>query len=612
MRPLLSKIWRKLWTRSDRRKPWLWAEDHVHVDETSSMPGRWRSDNSPWVREVLEEFANPLVRELVVRCSAQSAKTQTLLVALFWAIKNAPGPVQWVMAAADEAKEFVRTRLNPEIRRCKPVNDLLGGREPGLTSTDFPSAALWITGANSKSKLQSNPKRYLFLDEVRNYPRFAYEMVKKRVRSFRNSITCTISTPDRVGDQVDRAYLQGDQRCWHFACPKCGHEQQLAFKQLKWDENEITRPNGQWDFDKLAETIRFECSACSHPLPDTPVNRRLIYAGRWIRMNPRASESKVSFTWNALLPIWVRWRDVVEEFITSYAVLKLGDHEPYKTFINETLGEAWEDRLKEVTDFGALEHRRGNYSLGDPCPEGWTPIMAIDVQQDHYRFVVRAFGPLGASRLIAFGKVIATATDEELDALPAKYGVAPGDTVIDSGHAAARVYRICMRNKWKAFKGNDSEYFTAKVKDEHGNEKTVRRLWVLSYVDPTLGMKSTGPRRPKPIKLYHWSNPGVKDVVAEWMKGLGPDWTIPSDDSAEMRDYISQVTAQKRVEQINAKGEVRYVWIQTRKDNHYGDCEEMIGVAAMAKKLVGRPPARPRQAAAEPVEESGFEEDGEN
>jgi len=573
------------------------------------MPGKWRSDNSPWVKGFLEAFSDPNVSELVTMCSAQSAKTQMVMVALFWAVAESPGPIQWVMAAADEAKEFARTRLIPEVLNCKPVAALLAS-EPGLTSIDFIGSAFLMTGANSKSKLQSNPKRYLFLDEVRNYPPGAYEMVRKRVRSFRNSKICTISTPDKTNDPVHRAYLDGNQQCWHFACPACGHEQQLHFRQFKWDKNETTRPEGRWDFDKLADTIRFECEKCAHPIKDTPSNRRMVCGGGWIAMNPDAPRNRVSFHWNAFLPPWVRWRDNVVEFITSYSVLKNGDHESYKSFINETLGEPWEDRLKEVTDFGALEHRRASYSLGEPTPDGWVPILSIDVQKDHYRYVCRAVGPLGASRLVAFGSVTATADDAELDALPGKLGVDAGNVCIDSGHAAARVYRICMRNGWKAFKGNDTEYFTAKINDADGHEKKVRRLWVLAYVDPALGMKSDGPRRPKPIKLFHWSNPGIKDVVAEWMAGLGPDWCIPNDDTEQMRDYISQVTAQRRVEQVDAKGTVRHVWMQTRRDNHYGDCEEMIAVAMLAKRLVGRSPGDPKPGKPAPAsaEATGYED----
>jgi phage terminase large subunit GpA-like protein len=552
------------------------------------MPGKWRSDNSPWVREILEVFADKSVNELSVMCAAQSAKTQTIMVAMLWAVKQDPGPIQWVMAAADEAKVFARTRLIPQIKGCAIVNDLLSGEEPGLTEINFPGAAFLLTGANSKSKLQSNPKRYLFLDEVRNYPPGAYEMVRKRVRAFWDSKICTISTPDLANDHVHRSYLAGDQRKWHFPCPSCGQLQQLAFAQLRWDEDDSTRPGGKWDFDKVAETIRFECVACGHRLTDTPTNRRMLCsAGRWVKSNPLAASNKVSFQWNALLPPWVKWRDIVEEFIVAHSVLKNGDYHPYKAFVNETLGEPWEDRLKEVTDFGALAHRVAPYRLGDAWPEEKVRILAVDVQRDHFRYVCRAWGPFGESRLIAFGRVD---SEGDLDALPASLGVSNVNVCVDSGHEAARVYRICARNRWKAFKGTANEYFAAK--DEDG--KPVRKLWSVTRADPALGMKAAPGPRPAPIKLYLWSNPSVKDMLAEWMSGLGPNWTIPDvTDPSELADYIAQVTAEKRVERVDARGFSQFDWVQVRRDNHYWDCELMIGVAALAQGLVGKHLVRP-------------------
>jgi phage terminase large subunit GpA-like protein len=596
------------WKPSDRRPPWQWCEDHVRVDETSPMPGKWRSDNSPWVKEPMEVFADSGVNELAIMCSAQSSKTQTIMNCMLWAVAQDPGPIQWVMAAADEAKVFARTRLIPMVKNCDAVAELLGGQEPGLTEINFPGAAFLLTGANSKSKLQSNPKRYLFLDEVRNYPPGAYEMVRKRVRAFWNSKICIISTPDKTNDHVHRAFLQGDQRRWHFACPHCGQLQQLEFKQLKWDENETTRPGGKWNFDAVAGTIRYECVGCHKPIGDTPANRKHIAAqGKWVKTNPNAPTNKVSFTWNAMLPPWVKWRDIVEEFITSFAVLKMGDHEPYKAFINETLGEPWEDRLKEFTDFGALEARRQPYALGSFQADGtfqfdkWelekTRMLAIDVQKDHYRYVCRAIGPHGSSRLVHFGRV---QTEAELDLLPAKLGVKPYNVLIDSGHETARVYRICSRNRWKAMKGTANEYFPGV--DDDGNR--IRRLWDVSMADPAIGTANQG--RVRPIRLYLWSNPSVKDVLAEWMAGLGADWTLPQTESGSMTEYMHQVTSEKRVEKVDAKGHSFFEWIQIRRDNHYWDCECMIAVGAMAAGLIGRPEeVRPKAAAVPKTEDDG-------
>ena len=67
------------------------------------MPGKWRSDNSPWVRELMEVFADNRVNTISVMCAAQSSKTQTIMNLLAWAACEDPGPAMWVMAAHDEA-----------------------------------------------------------------------------------------------------------------------------------------------------------------------------------------------------------------------------------------------------------------------------------------------------------------------------------------------------------------------------------------------------------------------------------------------------------------------------------------------------------------------------
>jgi phage terminase large subunit GpA-like protein len=570
--------WRSAWKPADRRPPWQWCEDNVRVDDTSPFPGKWRSDNSPWVREFMETFSRNDVSEIAVMCSAQSAKTQTIMCLLMWALKEDPGPTQYVMAAHDEVKTFSRTRLHPTIDNTPAVRELVQG-ELGISEMDFPGAALLLTGANSKSKLQSNPKRYLFLDEVRNYPPGAYEMVRKRVRAFWNSKVLVISTPGKVNDHVHRAFLDGDQRRWHFACPCCGQLQELSFKQLRWDTTEKTKPGGRWNFDEVYRTVRYE-GTCGCILKDEPATRlHIANVGRWIRTNPSAASDKVSFTWNAMLPPWVKWQKVVEEFIVSWKALKLGDHEPYKAFINETLGEPWEDRLKEYTDFGHLEARRREYAIGDAAPDELTRFLAVDVQKDHFRYVCRAFGPLGASRLIAFGRVD---TEGDLEALPVRLNVKAVNVMVDSGHEAPKVYRLCARNPgWKAFKGNGSEWF-------HGTDpvtdKPVRKLFSRSEADPGLGTRDQGRRK---IRLYLWSNPGIKDILAEHMLGLGPDWTIPNTNSPEMDDYLAQISSEKRIEKTDARGRVSYEWVQIRRDNHYWDCECMILVAAMISGAAG-------------------------
>ena len=560
------------------------------------MPGRWRSDISPWVKELMEVFADNRVTDISVMCSAQSSKTQTLLNLACWAISEDPGPAMWVMAARDEAKTFVRDRVKPTFDNCKPVFEAMLVSE--VLEFTFGGMPFYFTGAGSPSKLQSKPIRWLFLDEVRNYPKGALDTVLKRTRAFWNSRRVIISTPAEKDDAVHRAFLAGDQRMFHFACPKCGHIQPLDFGQMKGRNPETgaackfsevpgAREEGsKWDFEVLAEAIRYECAnkACKHLMRDQPADRKAIArSGRFVRMNPKAPRHRVSFHWNALLPPWVAWRSIVEEFANARAAARAGDLEPMRTFRTETEGLPWEDQLGAIDDYEFLEHRKADYDFGDVWSEAKIRFMAADRQEkggEHYWWVIREFGLGARSRLVAYGRCNTTA---ELEEIRRNYNVPVANAMIDSGFKASEVYRFCQATGWKAMKGDNAPYF---LHNEAKTGKPVRRAWRRSWVDPHLGTRLAG--RAKTIPLFTWANDPVKDMLAEMMMGLVGDWTIPRKVG---RDYMQQITAERREEHVDTKGRVSTFWKRVRRDNHMGDCENMILVGALVTKAIQ---ARPK------------------
>lgn len=89
--------------------------------------------------------------------------------------------------------------------------------------------------------------------------------------------------------------------------------------------------------------------------------------------------------------------------------------------------------------------------------------------------------------------------------------------------------------------------------------------------------------RVRPIPLFRWSNNGAKDMLAEMMRGLVGDWTLPHKIGT---DYLKQITAERREEKQDTKGRISYFWKQVRRDNHLLDCELMILVAAVVSKIV--------------------------
>lgn len=570
---LIERAARDAWRPIDRRPPWQWAEDNVVIDKTSPFPGKFRADTAPWTKDLMEVFADNRVSEISVMCSAQSSKTQTIMILLAWAIAEDAGPAMWVMAANDEAKTFCRTRLMPTLEQCPAIIPLLPTERGGIRSTeiDFASMPLIVNGANSKSKLQSKPIRWLFLDEVRNYPTGALEMVLKRTRAFWNARRVIISTPAMQHDEVHQAFLGGDQRHYYVQCPKCNGRFDLQWAQIKWDENDQTRPNGAWNFDKLAGTIRLECPKCEHRIHDKPQDRRkLADSGVWIAHNADAPSNKISYTWNAMLPPWVKWRDLVEEFLQANKSLTWHDHEKLKSFINESLGQPWEDSMKDIRDWTWLEGCKAEYSLRSTWGEEFRRFLSVDVQKDHLVYVCRAWAKGGASRLVDYGRVW---NWDELRQLIKDLGVDNDDVAIDTGYNASVVYQEIVKSnyRWKAFKGDGVHSYT---------HDGIRRCWTSSRADPAIGTSKQG--KLKPVKLFLWANHITKDTLAQHMRGDAAAWQLPQDVNSQ---YMDEITAEVREERVDAKGRISYEWVQVRRDNHALDCECMNLIAALITKI---------------------------
>lgn len=573
----------------DRRKVWEWAEDHVKAEPTSNFPGPWRSSTTPWAREPLEQLQVRHVRTITIKCAAQCAKTATMMVGALWVIDQDPGPLMWVMAAKDDCELFLRDRFGPSARDCETVREkIITELKDGFVFSTMP---LYFTGTGSDAKLQSKPIRWMFCDEVRNYPSGALEMLLKRVRTFENnSKVLIVSTPGKEKDHVDRAYLEGDQRVYHVPCPECGHFQPLKFEQMKWETSEKTKPGGKWNYDALAPTIRYECVACKARWKDGErLRRQLCTNGKFIALNPNASKSDVSFHFNALLPWNVSWRKTVEEFLKARAAAKSGDIKPMFAFVTETLGEAWKDELGIIDDFSFLEERKGDWKIGDAWPEEQFRMISADAQTaggEHYFYVCRAVGPGGRSRLVSYGRA---ETLEELEETRKALNVPTANAMIDTGdgNMTAKLYGFCLNYGWKAFKGDDVDGYI--VKDAKTG-KNVRKLWKISRVDPHQGKSLAGRYT---IPLYRFSNEGVKDHFFARANGTVPGWELPADVGSE---YLRQLSAEVRVEEDDKNGHPRWIWKRRRKENHYLDCELQIDVALIASEKVAPPIVTPKGA----------------
>lgn len=584
----------------------VWAEKHVVVQKGPFAGSPWRLQFTPFAKFIFAAIRNSQVKRVVIMMSAQYVKTTVLLIAFMRDAKEDPADSMWVMAEADQMGEFITTRLMPHIEGCHPVAPLVKGVRRSLVQ--FEAMNLLLRGSNSRAKLQSDPIRRVYCDERREWKKGSIDLLRKRMRTFPNAQEISAGTAGKDTDELTADYREGSQTRAHVHCQACGHSQPIRFGReagvlwpnprecggFVWETSEATKPGGVWNYDAVKKTVRFEC--------ENPQCRRHYHNSEKYELlrtmhthdyNPSAPPHIKSFSGSAFEAIWEScdWDKLVEEFLKAVEAARNGNLEPLRAFITETLGEPWQEQLGVIDDFGFLEARKQDYDYGAAWAEERVRFMAADRGQsggEHYWWLVRAYGSFGKSRLIAYGKCNTLA---ELEAIRKQFGVKVLNACLDTGFKAQELYPFCLSTGWKAFKGDNVDFYhhrvLVKVK-QGGKEMLVPKMTRMVWDKSSAIAVAPDGRRIGELPLFRFADDATKDALASYMLGVQGEWSIPK--SAD-REYSKHMTSEQRREETDARGRIVSRWYQVRPANHWKDCEKMIHVAAIITKFVAGGPA---------------------
>lgn len=354
-----------------------WADRYrVLSSRASAEPGRYRTDRTPAMREIMDALSpsHPAER-IVFMKAAQVGATEGGNNWIGFVIDRAPGPMLAVQPTVELAKRNSRQRIDPLIAESPTLREKVRparSRDAGNTvlTKEFPGGILVLTGANSAVGLRSIPARYLFLDEIDAYPPSADQEGDPVSLAEARSLTFShrrkvflVSTPTIKGySRIEHAYETSDKRLFMVPCPHCGHRQALVFRQLHWEEG---RP----------ETAHYVCEGCDEWI-DEHHKTRMFAEGTWEPTAVSDDGVTVGYHLSALYsPVgWMSWERIVRTFLDAKR-----SPETLRTWINTVLGETWEEAAEGV-DAHALMERVETWEV---TPASVLVVTCgVDVQDD--------------------------------------------------------------------------------------------------------------------------------------------------------------------------------------------------------------------------------------
>jgi len=556
-----------------------WSDEfRILPSESSSEPGQYRTDRTPYVREIADSLGvYSGVDDISVMKGTQLGLTEVGNNWLGYIIDAAPGPMLWIFPTDRLAEEHSQQKLAPTIEESPKLKAKFGKRTTKTAGNStlrkkFPGGILFMSGANSPANYRSKSIRYLFLDDLDGFPPTVgdegdpAELAEKRTDAFsaRRKIF-RVSTPTIKGiSKIEKHFIASDQRFYQVPCPFCG-----GFQVLDWGGKNLKRGiKFKRDESGQAIAVWYECKFC-HEGIDESHKPQMLLKGKWVAKFP--DRRKRGYHISSLYsPIgWVSWLQIVNEFLEVKQ-----SPERLQVWKNTRLAEVW-DEAGSQPDWVILKNRAEVYSILKPPDPVCFLTAGVDVQENRLPVIVRGWGQGEQSWLVLWTELFGDPNKPDvwkaLENLLLQPFVHESGTqlfiktmAIDSGYLPQAIYNFCrsrpvltMATKGSKIQGKPVVNRPNKV-DVNWQGETIKDgclLWTVgsdtakAQIYSRLSAKSAG------HGFYHFPF-GIDD------------------------EYYLQLTAEKKVTHFR-NGFPILEWVKVRERNDVLDCEVLAYAAAL-------------------------------
>ena len=391
-----------------------WAEKRRRLSaESAAEPGPWRTERTPYLKEVMDSFTDPKVNHIVMVAASQVGKSEFLNNAIGYIIDEDPGSILFIHPTTIDAKEYSKLRIAPMIRDCptlkKKVSDPKS-RDSGNTilQKTYPGGILTLCGSTEAHALASKPIRYVFGDERDRWALSAgnegdpWDLAMARQTTFYNSKAVEVSTPTiKSASAIEASYAMGTMERWKSKCPHCGEYHEIKWENIRYTSEEKIVANKK---TYTVSNIFYVCPGCGSISSESEMKKQ---PAKWEAENPDAYNNGVRSFWlNAFVSQWATWKSIILKYLNA-----IGSTRKMQVVYNTCFGELWEDR-GDLQDEDSLMARREEYPA--ELPNGVLVLTCgVDTQDDRLEYEVLGHGHFGETWGIKKGIIMGRPDDKE-------------------------------------------------------------------------------------------------------------------------------------------------------------------------------------------------------
>ncbi|EMQ1182337.1 phage terminase large subunit family protein [Klebsiella variicola] len=429
-------------------------------------------DYIPWnfQCEPMDVAQDRSTKKIVIQACSQLLKTQVMTAIAMNKMYNDPANFAFASSSEDDIKKFKQGKFMPVIETSPVLSNLVTSKSDKNAANNAKQTELkngtfiyWLN-MNTPKDLRGITCSTVLLDEVSNLEigdqGNPIKLAEGRTSTFgEDALTVVASTPLFKNDLINSEFNLSDKRYW-FVTHDCGHEYKFEWEQVQFQFKQLE--NGRAIPDST--TTKLICPHCHEEISEHK-RHQMVDKGRWISTNPNGEKGVVGFGISRMYSPLGTIEDMVARYADALYNFNL------QTFMNNEMGEIFEDEYQKEVDVIALEqHRDNSFNLHQIPDEALAICTSTDQQLDRLETTIIAFNEkhiwvLGHEIFYSHDctKEEAPAWNELERFLKSQFKTVSGRPIptlasfIDSGNATQTVYRFCSRNqKFHAIKGSNS------------------------------------------------------------------------------------------------------------------------------------------------------------
>ena len=362
-----------------------WVNENVNLaDDVSAERNKVDFDLSPFLLEPLRQWEfSGLIREVAVCGIEQHGKTLLEALGVTYSMEHKPCSMLCVYPSDDLAADVNRTKYLPIVKHIPTLAAEL--ERPRAARKDryiFGASTMFFQGAGVK--VMSRSCKIRVADEEDQYPVVknldAVEDLRKRGRSYSESLLYRVCTPTEKTGSIWRAFLAGSRGWWTLRCKNC---EELTMRSCDFNnfqfESEFDDERGLYLVKP--DSIRLICPECKHEHTEADkawMNKN----GAYVHEFPERKELRPSFQFGALASQFhiMSWERIAEKILECG---KRSDIKAHYELDNSFKGLPYSPRTVSADD---CRHLQEHFYRPDQLPpaENIEMVFLVSDTQDDF------------------------------------------------------------------------------------------------------------------------------------------------------------------------------------------------------------------------------------